>query len=183
VALLWKIRRENMKKYNLINILMKLGYTERGAKMVITRHKKKLELDMDKDYLHVEIENVKLILNCLKKINMISTFEKIEEFVSDRPELENSSTETIEIKEKEEITEASQDVSKCNETSQSTKDQLTTSETTKDKELVVTPDTSSKTSEEDSQDLLDRIKSNKKKNRENSRGLITRNNMNNSFRK
>jgi hypothetical protein len=105
---------ENMKKYNLIEIMKELGYTERGAKMVISRNRNKFEIDMDKNYTSVTEENVKEILNCLKKPNILSTFEKIEEFSSDNSELEKSTDETSqdtkeEIEDSQETTEISND--------------------------------------------------------------------------
>lgn len=69
-----------MKYCNLINILVKLGYTIRGAKGIISRRKKELDLSID-DYEKVNIEDAIRILDTLSKKGMASLVRKFDEFL------------------------------------------------------------------------------------------------------
>lgn len=66
-------------KYNLIKIMIELGYTTRGAKGVITRKRKELGFSID-NYEQVSKEDVVKILDTLSKKGMVSIIMRLDDF-------------------------------------------------------------------------------------------------------
>ena len=71
-----------MKTYNLIEMLVTLGYKVIGAKSTITRRKKKLEIEID-DYERVTYEEVKAIIDSLKKEGTWTLRDNLDRYQSD----------------------------------------------------------------------------------------------------
>lgn len=65
--------------YNLIKILIEIGYTNKGAKGIISRRKRELGLSIN-NYEQVSKEDVVKILDTLSKKGMVSVVMRLDDF-------------------------------------------------------------------------------------------------------
>lgn len=65
--------------YNLIKILIEIGYTKKGAKGIISRRKRELGLSIS-NYEQVSKDDVVKILDTLSKKGMVSIIMRLDDF-------------------------------------------------------------------------------------------------------
>lgn len=85
--------------YNLIKILIEIGYTNKGAKGIISRRKRELSLNIN-NYEQVSKDDAVKILDTLSKKGMVSIIMRLDDFqyteeLKDNTTLENSGMKGI----------------------------------------------------------------------------------------